>query len=177
MRLDLKAPEAAKVKLDCVKAFLPQTDIQIHVSWGTRLAFTCYRVVPRPAPLSEPVFRWMADTDTSGCQYNTLLHYIYTLSGITHCNTKYTHLILTGKKAWKRERRPRQSENAKFCKTLQNTVILSYDTLTLIHLKDSFQTNTLAGDLWFFWKMKIYSRLDHYEFDKLIWSDTLYRAP
>ena len=39
MRLDLKAPEAAKVKLDCVKGFLPPTDIQIHVSWGTRLAF------------------------------------------------------------------------------------------------------------------------------------------
>ena len=29
-------------------------------------------------------------------------------------------------------------------------MILSYDTLTLIHLKDSFQTNTLAWDLWFF---------------------------
>ena len=57
---------------------------------------------------------------------------------------------MAGKKAWKRERRPRQSENAKFCKTLQNTVILSYDTLTLIHLKDSFQTNTLAWDLWYF---------------------------
>ena len=37
MRLDLKAPEAAKVKLDCVKGFLPPTDIQIYVSWGTRL--------------------------------------------------------------------------------------------------------------------------------------------
>ena len=41
MRLDLKAPEAAKVKLDCVRAFLLPTDIQIHVSWGTRLVFTC----------------------------------------------------------------------------------------------------------------------------------------
>ena len=37
MRLDLKAPEAAKVKLDCVKGFLHPTDIQIHVSWGARL--------------------------------------------------------------------------------------------------------------------------------------------
>ena len=37
MRLDLKAPEAAKVKFDCVRAFLLPTDIQIHVSWGTRL--------------------------------------------------------------------------------------------------------------------------------------------
>ena len=42
----MKAPEAAKVKLDCVRAFLLPTDIQIHVSWGTRLASHgqgCYR--------------------------------------------------------------------------------------------------------------------------------------
>ena len=48
--------------------------VTIHRS-GLRPAFTCYRVVPRPAPLSEPVFRWLADTDTSGYsqQYNTTI--------------------------------------------------------------------------------------------------------
>ena len=41
VRQDFKAPEAAKVKLGCVKGFLHPTDIQIHVSWGTRLRKQC----------------------------------------------------------------------------------------------------------------------------------------